>query len=400
MEEISQQITKNARVPINSWIPYWEIEEGAQAQLRDAVTHPYVTEHMAVFPDIHQGYGIPVGTAFVTEGVVIPNAVGVDIGCGIAATRLDLLYDAEKHDARFWGAWANKVRSAVPTGFGMHEKAHAEANSYDFYLWDSLEAPIAKDLMPKAAKQLGTLGGGNHFLEAGLDEGGYIWVLVHSGSRGIGNQLAAYYHKQAIEQLEEGVPKNLAVLHLDSELGKQYMNDMRWCMAYAHSSRDIMINELRMALDVWAEGSKFTFGDTVHNAAWEYDDKVLHRKGSTSLWEGSASVIPGSMGANSYIVSGIKRDPFDVFSDSLESCSHGAGRQMSRSKAKQSFDLTDLELQLDGTHTKASQGIMDEAPNAYKNIDKVIQQQLDLFDIKYKIRPLITVKGDAKARDD
>lgn len=386
MQEISQQITKNARVPIYSWIPYWEIEDGAQAQLRDAVTHPHVTGHIATFPDIHQGYGLPVGTAMVTKGVVLPNAVGVDIGCSVLAVGTDLQYDP---NAAFWRWWADEVRKRVPVGFSQHQEKQKWAG-----FGTGLQAPIEKKVQERAAYQLGSLGGGNHFLEASYDEQGRVWLMVHSGSRGVGNKIAQYYVDQAttLRRLTDAQEaEGLASLPLDKTIGQNYLLDHDWATRYAAESRSRMMGAM---LDVLETGG-FPAIDSPHNQAWVKGDHVLHRKGSTFAGKDEFGVIPGTMGTSSYIIQGLGEQ------QAHDSCSHGAGRRMSRGKAKEAFDEATIADQLKSTFTSPSIGLADEAPGAYKSIEGVIaQQEGSLFEVVHRLTPVITIKGDAKARDD
>ena len=340
-----------------------------------------------------------------TYNSVIPNAVGVDIGCGMCAVNTGVQL-TEEMGRDFWRAWAGQVMRDVPTGFGVHKVPQDLGD---------LERPLkAKGLQSliegKAAYQLGTLGGGNHFMEAQVDETGHIWLMVHSGSRHTGLKIANHYHKLAVEQsaargLHRVIDKDLSSLRLDFDAGQDYLHDMHWAEDFALQSRLNMLNAMLDAL-LDATLKLNAPGDAVyhhvinihHNfASLETHDGVevmVHRKGATQAQDGQLGIIPGSMGTNSYIVRG-KGSP-----ESLESCSHGAGRRMGRNAAKRAFTTEQFAESIQGTHSKASGAYLDEAPMAYKDIDTVIGRQLDLIDIVHTLKPIMTVKGDSKAKED
>ncbi|MCC6791634.1 MAG: RtcB family protein [Thermomicrobiales bacterium] len=397
MPEIIEEPGFNAL--IKTWLPREEIEEGALTQLRNAARHPHVGAHIAVMPDCHVGYGVTIGCVLPTVGAVLPTAVGVDIACGVCAVPTGIQLHGKKHDARFWGDWANKVRRAVPTGFAAHKERRQ---------WDGLgftfEAPGLQPLMrEKAAIQLGTLGGGNHFMEAQADESGQVWLMVHSGSRHTGLRIAEHYTKLAEEisaRRGEHVPKDLASLPLEDESAQAYLHDMEWATAFALESRYRMLEAMLEALKLEVDevGGREAIINIHHNFARieEHGGEtvVLHRKGATSARDGEVGIIPGSMGTPSYIVRGLGNP------ESFTSCSHGAGRRMGRNQAKRSIDEARLKASLAGTFTKPSMGFVDEAPGAYKDVTKVIAQQSDLVEIVHTLRPIITVKGDSRAKDD
>lgn len=397
MPEIIQEPDFNA--PIKTWLPVSEIEPGALEQLRNAARHPAVGDHVAVMPDCHVGYGVTIGCVLPTVGAVLPTAVGVDIACGVSAVRTPLTHDPAKTGAQFWGDWAAAVRRSVPTGFAAHK---------DNQKWEGLGYAFrAESLQPlmreKAAVQLGTLGGGNHFLEAQVDEEGSIWLMVHSGSRHIGLRVADHYTKLAEEISRargERVPKDLASLPLDYETAADYLTDMQWATEYALESRYRMVEAMIRALGLDPEelGGREAIINIHHNFARieEHggEQVVVHRKGATSARDGEIGLIPGSMGAPSYVVRGLGNP------ESFASCSHGAGRQMGRKQAKKRIDEATLRASLAGTFTRPSMGFVDEAPGAYKDVTRVIAQQSDLVEIFHTLRPLITVKGDSRAKDD
>ena len=390
---------KSFRVPVRAWLPPEEIEPGAMDQLRRAAGHPDVAVALAVMPDCHVGFGVTIGCVMPTEGAVIPNAVGVNIGCGMCAVDTGVEFNERRMGREFWRGWIGNVQRNVPTGFSAHKSAQR---------WEGLERTLrATELQPllatKAAVQLGTLGGGNHFLEAQVDERGVIWLMVHSGSRHTGLRIADHYHKLAVGLNEEraaGAPKDLSSLPTDDAVGRDYLHDMAWATDFALESRRRMVDGMVAALEkqLKQDISQQLFINIHHNFAGEEEHEgrrvVVHRKGATSAREGELGIIPGSMGTPSYIVRG-RGNPL-----SLESCSHGAGRRMSRSAAKTKITEERFKRSLEGTFSTASMGYVDEAPGAYKDIETVIGRQIDLIDVVHTLRPLATVKGDSKARED
>lgn len=393
------------RAPIKSWLPPEEIEEGARQQLINMGSHPAVGPHVAVMPDCHVGYGVPIGCVAPTVGEVIPNAVGVDIGCGLHAIQTGVPYDREKMDRRFWRDWGGQVNREVPTGFRSH-KAPEKLGPLDRKLQASSLQPLVHK---RAAFQLGTLGGGNHFLEAQVDEQGEIWLMVHSGSRNTGLQIANYYNKKAIESTERrqlAVGKDLAALSLDDPLGQDYLADMEWAADFALANRELMGRRMHRAFRRVLEMRNLDTGpnrpqriiNIHHNFARleEYGGQqmVIHRKGATSAYAGEYGVIPGSMGTASYIVRGLGNE------ESFRSCSHGAGRVMSRGAARRQITSDAFAASLADTHSRASMSYVDEAPAVYKDIHLVIERQLDLIEVVHTLTPIMTVKGDSRARED
>jgi tRNA-splicing ligase RtcB len=317
----------------------------------------------------------------------------------MCAVSTGIEYDPRRMTARFWEGWASRVREAVPTGFGVHKRPQR---------WNGLDVEFrARGLQSlireKAAVQLGTLGGGNHFLEAQTDENGQIWLMVHSGSRHTGLRIADHYTKLAravSERRRQSVPPDLWALPLDDGAADDYLHDMEWATRFALESRFRMLEDLLFALDLdpAAVGGRDAFINIHHNFARAEEhfgrSLIVHRKGATSAQEGELGIIPGSMGAPSYIVRG-RGNP-----ESFASCSHGAGRRMGRKQAKKSIDEAEFKAALAGTHTRPSRGYLDEAPQAYKDVTKVLAQQADLVEIVHTLRPIVTVKGDSKTKED
>lgn len=394
-------------VPAYLWLPLREVEDSALDQIRNSIRHPDISRHLhvAVMPDCHVGFGVTIGSVVPTSNTVIPNAVGVDIGCGMCAVNTGVRH-TEEMGREFWRDWSGRVMRAVPTGFSAHKNPQ---NMGD--LDRPLRARSLQSLVhTKAAHQLGTLGGGNHFMEAQLDEEDRIWLMVHSGSRHTGLRIANHYHDLAIHQsagrkLHESTGKELSSLLLDSSAGQDYLEDMHWAEEFALRSRLQMLESMRDALmdSVATLVDQPTPEDheviNIHHnfASLEVhggEEVMVHRKGATQAKEGQLGIIPGSMGTPSYIVRG-KGNP-----DSLESCSHGAGRQMGRKAAKRNLTTEAFAESIASTHSTPSGKYLDEAPGAYKDIDVVIGRQADLIDIVHRLRPVMTVKGDSKSRDD
>jgi tRNA-splicing ligase RtcB len=389
---------------IRSWLPEHEIEPGAMDQIRQTANHPEAGRAIAIMPDCHVGFGVTIGCVFPTVDAIIPNAVGVDIGCGMCAVDTGVVLDTKRHDRKFWRSWMGDVQRDVPTGFGTH-KSGQDIGALDRRLRaDSLQRVLGE----KAPKQIGTLGGGNHFLEAQVDESGRIWLMVHSGSRHTGLRIANEYHQKAIASSKaRGLTANSALssLRLDEDAGQDYLHDMQWATDFALESRLRMIRAMAMAFARRVE----RFGGDVdpdrlavinihHNFAQievhDSDSLVVHRKGATSAEAGQIGIIPGSMGSPSYIVRGRGNG------QSFNSCSHGAGRRMSRGRAKEAITSSAFEASLTGTFSTPSMSYVDEAPGAYKDIETVIGRQSDLVEIVHTLRPIITIKGDSKAKDD
>lgn len=378
------------RFPAKLWLPSYEIEAGAMQQIRNVSAHPELASSIAVMPDCHQGYGVTIGSVVETKNAVIPFAVGVDIGCGVTAIKTDLQLTDEM-DKIFWRNWAGKVGREIPTGRNSHEHR---------VLWDGFRrhpAAFAKDdkVWDTARRQLGTLGGGNHFLEAQFDRDNTIWVMVHSGSRRIGKDIADHYHEIAVndstargvELPGEGFTRaHLSSITLERQVAWDYLDDAQWARDYAEASRMLMAHKMVELL----KANVAEVIDCSHNYATWDNDHVLHRKGATNASAGVLGLIPGSMGTKSYVVRG------KGVADSHNSCSHGAGRAMSRGAAKRSITEQNLADSLETTYTRPSINFLDEAPGAYKDIDDVVTRQLDLIDIVTILQPLITVKGGGR----
>ncbi len=395
------------RIPIKSWCE--EVEPDALKQAKNLAAHPVTFHHVALMPDCHVGYGMPIGGVIACEDAVIPNAVGVDIGCGMVAVETNV--SAEHFaDMSKRHAVMNTVKSLVPAGEGSSHRSPAEWDGFEQYL-KSLKGekhpswPSALDCC-----NLGTLGGGNHFIEMQKDEAGMIWLMIHSGSRNLGYRIDSFYHAQAKklnQQSRVELPdSDLAFLPVESEEGRSYIRDMNFALRYALENRHRMMRSFKQALTDAAGKVVFKQEVNIHHnyAAYEehFGRKVwVHRKGATSAREGEIGIIPGSMGTSSYIVRGLGNP------ESFMSCSHGAGRRMGRNEACRSLSVGDCDKAMAGIafdrwskfrskwKKGGDKGLLDlgEAPLAYKDIDEVIKAELDLVEPIVKLSPLAVTKG-------
>jgi tRNA-splicing ligase RtcB len=390
---------------IKTWIDWTEIESGTIDQIKYVATHPHLNGHVAVMPDTHLGVGVPIGTILPTkQNIIIPNAVGVDIGCGISYVKTPYRLTGWLNED-FWKLWESHVRELIPVGFSHH--ANDQPIPDMFKVW-GLNAPdLQKRADDRAWHQLGTLGGGNHFIEALRDvETDTIWLAVHSGSRNIGHTIASFYAEAAKDYSDgKGVsyPKDLAYLDTSKVgYGSAYARDMQWAISYASENRYRMMQNMVKALTITLqykglERAEYTdlIRDVPHNYAVQEETanglSWVHRKGA--MTPVPVGFIPGSMGTKSYVVTS-KR-----VADAYNSSSHGAGRTMGRNVAKRSIGMDEFMLSLEGTYSRASRETLDEAPGAYKDIDRVMENQADLVTILHTLRPIITIKGDTKAAE-
>jgi tRNA-splicing ligase RtcB len=378
-------------VPVKVWTD--EVEESAMNQIRNLSALPFAFHHIAIMPDVHMGYGMPIGGVLATEGVVIPNAVGVDIGCGMCAVETSLASITVDDIKSIMG----EIRKAVPVGFSHQPKAQDE--SLMPHVSGFPEIPIVGREYNSALKQIGTLGGGNHFIEIQKGSDGHIWIMIHSGSRNLGKQVADYYNKKAVAVNTEWlspVPKEwqLAFLPVENVIGMEYLAEMDYCVKFALANRKLMMDVI---CGIFYQQTGCDFKPAI-NIAHNYAsienhfgrNVMIHRKGATLAREGTIGIIPGSMGSKSYIVRG-KGNP-----DSFNSCSHGAGRKMSRTQAQRELSLEDEIATLDKQgiiHGIRNAKDLDEATGAYKSIDEVMANQADLVDILVELTPLGVIKG-------
>lgn len=390
-----QKIITSEQIPIKLWLD--EIEDGALGQAKNLANLPFVYKHIAVMPDAHFGYGMPIGGVMATDDVIVPNAVGVDIGCGMCAVQTSLSDISTDKLKQILGG----IREVIPLGFKHHAHAQDKGRMPRPPKGGSVrDLPVVSREYNNALTQLGTLGGGNHFIEIQKGSDGHIWIMVHSGSRNLGYQVASHYNRLAIDlnlQWGSQVPRKwqLAFLPLSSEAGLRYRREMEFCVDFALANRQLMMERIE---DIFmAVASPVTFSNFIniaHNyAALETHFRknvIVHRKGATSAKEGELGIIPGSQGTPSYIVRG-KGNP-----ESFASCSHGAGRKMGRKEAQRRLDIKEETGRLDRKgilHSIRHKRDLDEAAGAYKDVDKVVEQQLDLVDVVVSLQPLAVVKG-------
>lgn len=376
-------ITGNHR-PIKIWSQIDTVEPDAIQQLKNVAQLPFIFKHVAAMPDVHLGYGATIGSVIATKGAVCPSAVGVDIGCGMLAVNLRKSLNDFNLKEVF-----DVIENTVPVGFKGHEHRKFSIGQI---LRESASNPI-KDVWKKADEQMGTLGGGNHFIELCDDGTGNAWLMLHSGSRGTGNKLAQGYIKKAKELMKiwyiELTDPDLAYLAQHTPEFDNYLRDVLWCQDYAMQNRQTMLMNILKALGL---GTKlYDVINCHHNyIAIEnhYNSNVIvTRKGAVRAREGDMGIIPGSMGTKSYIVKGKGNK------ESFCSCSHGAGRRMSRTKARANYTVKDLEKQTAGVVCRKDEGIIDEIPGAYKDIDVVMENQKDLVDIVHTLKAVVCVKG-------
>ncbi len=386
------EVIAGGRIPILNWCR--EIEPGAREQLAHLAEHPFAFHHIAVMPDCHEGYGMPIGGVLATEKVIIPNAVGVDIGCGMCAVKTSL--ERPQAERGKLERFLDAVRRAIPVGFNHHKRPQEER--WMPPLDDDM--PIVEREYNSARHQVGTLGGGNHFIEVQYDTEGFIWLMVHSGSRNIGLKVAEHYNKVAGRENEkhgERLPKNwqLDFLRVHSEEGQRYLREMRYCVAFAFNNRRLMMERLKeIFTDTFGEIGFLPLINIAHNYAEEeehFGKKVMvHRKGATKATAGLIGIVPGSQGSPSYIAEGLGNP------DSFQSCAHGAGRKMGRREAvkKLKFDDEVYRLERQGIlHSLFRKADLEEAMGAYKDISEVMQAQADLVTIRTELKPLAVVKG-------
>lgn len=391
------------RVPIKIWSPLETVESQALDQLKNIANLPFVFKHVAAMPDVHLGKGATVGSVVATKNAVCPAAVGVDIGCGMMAVKLDVSLTQLKDKVK---EIRHSIERSVPVGHSSNKHISGEVAHLE--MWKTfadlsatkVHRKTESELKSTAMKQLGSLGGGNHFIELCEDTEGNAWVMLHSGSRNIGKSLAEIHVANAKEEMKRmfiSLPDpDLAYYVAGTQGYSQYMMDLMWCQAYAAKNREVMMNkvlkDISYALGLAGAPLKRLVEVNCHHnyAAMEnhYGENVLiTRKGAVRARQGDMGIIPGSMGTRSYIVEGLGND------ESFHSCSHGAGRRMSRTKAKERFTLEDLAKQTEGVECRKDAGVLDEIPGAYKDIDEVMENQKDLVRIVAQLKQFMCIKG-------
>lgn len=399
---MKQVIKEEGSRPIKIWTD--EVEESALAQLKNLARLPFIAGNgVAAMPDVHMGKGASVGTVIATDKAIIPSAVGVDIGCGMNAVRLSLkaadlpdslkvIRDQIERDIPLGAGGAHQNQHILP---GMNER---QRRAIEGALYGEVSSVSREKFCKKAAPQIGTLGSGNHFIELCVDENQDVWIMLHSGSRGIGNMIGTYFIEKAKRRMEQyfiHLPDgDLAYLPEDTDDFNDYIEAVGWAQSYALENRRVMmeavIAAIRRHLPV-----DFTITQEAINCHHNYVERENHfgrnlwvtRKGAIRARVGDLGIIPGSMGQKSYIVRG-KGDLA-----SYCSCSHGAGRKMSRAAARKQFTVADLEAQTTGVECRKDDAVLDEIPGSYKDIDQVMENQSDLVEVIHVLKQVLCVKG-------
>ena len=396
MKQVIQDVGSR---PIKIWTD--EVEASALTQLKNLSRLPFIASNgVACMPDVHAGIGSTVGTVIATEKAVIPAAVGVDIGCGMNAVRLSLKASDLPDNLK---PLRDEIERRVPLGVGGAHDNSTDIGEFTAMMGKTIIDPIfggnAQRFYDKAASQIGSLGSGNHFIEICIDENQDVWIMLHSGSRGVGNMIGTHYIAKAKRQMEQffiTLPDdNLAYFPEDTEDFYDYMYAVGWAQNYALENRRRMMTQVIDALYAIMP-IDFTITQEAINCHHNYVEKEHHfgrnmwvtRKGAIRARDGDLGIIPGSMGQRSYIVRG-KGDL-----QSYCSCSHGAGRAMSRAEAKRRFTLTDLIAQTEGVECRKDEGVIDEIPASYKSIDEVMANQTDLVEVVHTLKQVLCVKGN------
>jgi len=375
-------------------------EEGALNQAIRISEHPWLVGNVCLMPDTHEGYGMPIGGVVALDNAICPNMVGVDIGCGMLAVKTSLTdITIDQLKAILGGSKENKggIRGRIPVGFNHHNKDQ-DHPLFNLPIWE--DTTICKEEKNSARRQIGTLGGGNHFIEIQRGSDGHIWFMIHSGSRNLGYKVAKHYNEKAKDlcllwKQDQIVRDDLAVLPRGTKEFDDYLREMDLCLEFAYANRELMAKVIKEEFVRVCGDVEFIEEINIHHnyASLEnhYGRNVwVHRKGATLARPSTTGIIPGSQGTASYIVQGKGNEA------SLQSCSHGAGRKMSRKKAQENLDLAEEQRKLDEKgilHAVRYQSDLDEASGAYKDIDVVMEEQKDLVEILVKLSPLAVVKG-------
>lgn len=373
-----------------------EVDNIAMEQIIRLASLPFAYKHIAIMPDAHAGAGMPIGGVLATDHVIVPNAVGVDIGCGMCAIRTSLKREEITHDV-LRNIISEKIKQIIPFGFEHQKSLQDEKNMPVEFDIDKL--PKTRSLYKAARLQLGTLGGGNHFIEIQKATGtNDVWIMLHSGSRNIGLKVAGHYEKIAqrlnniwFSQTSTG----LEFLPIECQEAKDYFNEMKYCMAYAFANRKLMMERIQeIFVDIFPNVSFDPMINIAHNyAAWENHfghNVIVHRKGATRAYKGEIGIIPGSQGSKSYIVEGLGN------TQSFMSCSHGAGRKMGRKEAVRSLSLENEVNKMNAqgiVHFMSDLKDLDEAAGAYKDINEVLSNESDLVRPIIELSPLAVLKG-------
>lgn len=395
------EVHQSDNVPVKTWTRGVHVDYNAIEQLRNVASLPFIHKWVAGMPDIHWGMGATIGSVIPTKGAIIPAAVGVDIGCGMCAVETDLKAEDLPDTLK---PMRELIENVVPLGKNGHEYLPLLAEK----VWKGFLETEYDDLARRFPKietkknpvyQLGTLGGGNHFIEVCLDETGSVWFMLHSGSRGVGNKIGQYFINLAKEDMKVHFitlpDKNLAYLSEGTEHFDDYWKALKWAQNYALENRQVMLNHIVAAIRKTEKLPPFKLVNKAINCHHNYaarenhygENVIITRKGAVRARKGDLGIIPGSMGAKSYIVLGLGND------ESFHSCSHGAGRVMSRSQAKKEITVEDHAKATESVECRKDSGMLDESPGAYKNIEKVMKAQDDLVEIVHTLKQVVCVKG-------
>jgi tRNA-splicing ligase RtcB (3'-phosphate/5'-hydroxy nucleic acid ligase) len=402
-------VAEKGKAPIKMWTDGVPVEQAAMSQLRNTAQMPFIFKHIAVMPDVHLGIGATVGSVIPTRGAIIPAAVGVDIGCGMIAALTGVRAHQLPSDLK---PLRRAIESLVPVGPHGHEQRVPRVVET---AWGELEPTFSRiyakhpkvgGKYKKIGTQLGSLGGGNHFIEICLDQDDRVWIMLHSGSRNIGNVIGHYFIELARQDMRVhhvNLPdRDLAYLSEGTQYFNDYVEAVEWAQKYALKNRELMLEAVTGALEGFLTGAygsheapKVRPLDVAANCHHNYVRRESHfgehvlvtRKGAVSARDGEMGIIPGSMGVRSYIVRG-KGNP-----ESFTSCSHGAGRRMSRTAARKAFTRQDHVAAVAGVECRTDEGVLDETPGAYKDIDAVIAAQTDLIEVVHTLKQIVCVKG-------
>ena len=382
------EVINTEKLPIKSWVT--DLEEGTLEQVKNLANLQFAFRHIALMPDAHLGNGMPIGGILATEKVVVPNAVGVDIGCGMISVKTTV----KSMDKEVLKQIMGIIREKVPVGFNKHSEPCDISEMPE----QKEDCKIVLEQFQNARKSLGTLGGGNHFIEIQKGDDNFIWIMIHSGSRNLGHKVCGHYNnlaKKLNEKWHSEVQADLAFLPLDTKEGKDYMKEMNYCLEFAQKNREKMMGEVRKAFLEFLPNTEFIEPININHNDAKFENHfnknvVVHRKGATPASEGQLGIIPGSQGTFSFIVRGLGNP------ESFKSCSHGAGRKMGRNVARRTLSMKKEIENLDKKgiiHAIRNEIDLDEAPGAYKDIEEVMENQKDLTEVVTKLEPLAVIKG-------
>ncbi|MBF2066216.1 MAG: RtcB family protein [Calothrix sp. C42_A2020_038] len=390
-----EKLELSTPTPVLSWANH-PLGKDEAKMAQNVASLPFVFKHLALMPDVHLGKGALVGSVVATKEAIIPAAVGVDVGCGMAAIKMP--FKGDKLEGKL-----KKIRldieASIPTGFNENAEVEKAVTNWQYWRQFNDLHPGVQDLETKAMRQLGSLGGGNHFIEVCIDTENQVWLMLHSGSRNIGNKLASCHintAKDLAKMAGNNLPDpDLAYFVAGTPEFEAYWRDLQWAQQYAKMNRDVMMARFKRIIEKHLAGGKVTKPLLEVNCHHNYAEKEVHfgeevivtRKGAVRAQQDDYGIIPGSMGAKSYIVKG------KGCADSFCSCSHGAGRLLSRNKAKNVYTLDDLIKQTEGVECRKDESVLDEIPGAYKPIEEVMQNQSDLVEVVATLKQVVCVKG-------